>query len=72
MQSNESYFLTNEDGKPLCEVCNINPIVAEDGDGKWKCLRCFLEEYGTLDTDLVEEDDSLIVCQTELERQMSQ
>lgn len=52
----ESYFLTNEEGKPLCERCNVNPIVAENGDHKWLCFTCHKEDYEDAD-ELVEYDE---------------
>ena len=67
----ESYFLTDQKGKPMCERCNANPIVAENGDHQWLCYRCHKEDYEVAD-ELVESDDDLICCDTELEKQSSE
>ena len=50
-----------------CYHC-LMPACAEDGEHHWYCLRCFGELFGD-DIDEYEADDSLQVCEEQLELQ---
>lgn len=45
----------------------MEPACAENGDGHWYCFRCFMNM--DIDLDEIEFDESLQVCEQQLEIQ---
>lgn len=74
MSENKSQFLTNEEGKPLCQRCNIRPICGEcrysAGHSIFLCWSCMEKDYQEFD--VVEEDETLVVCSSELDEQFKE
>ena len=66
----ESMFLSNDEGKPLCTECWVKPIVCETNRG-CLCLDCAFQMIESFGVENIEPDESMLVCDRELEIQIN-
>ena len=65
-----NYLPKDSDGKILCQRCTVKPAVCESGENsEMLCRRCVEEDYYSTDEDLIEEDESLVFCGREWDKQ---